>query len=211
MVRKHLVGLGLLLAFVGAIGAFTLDGDRTIFDAIQVEPLGFVLLAFGAVFLVWGAAQWWFYFGPKATAKTGAADRAKAVQSIGGLIAVVFGVGAVAAVTIIIVTSIAGLEETGVVSISTSAFGVISTVTGAFIGIKIGTDQTQDAVKNAADAGAVAAAATATLNPDQIDAFHQTLAGTKQALSPDEPEDPPDGPKDPEEPPEDPPTPAPQR
>src|SRR5919198_1220822 len=73
--------------------------------------------------------------------------KAEALRVIGGLIAVgmgllvvfLFGAGALT------VYAIKGKLGTGLVSIVTSAFGVIGSIVGAYFGLKIGTDQAKDA------------------------------------------------------------------
>jgi hypothetical protein len=72
---------------------------------------------------------------------------AESIKSIGGLVAVVIGVVAVtvlAIVTMIFIDS--GRDATTIVPLSTAAFGVISAVVGAYLGIKIGTDQSKGLV-----------------------------------------------------------------
>jgi hypothetical protein len=74
--------------------------------------------------------------------------RAESVQMVGGLISVVVGVAAVTAlatVTILVVNS--GNSNT-IIPLSTAAFGVISAIVGAYLGIKIGTDQSKELVGN---------------------------------------------------------------
>jgi hypothetical protein len=79
------------------------------------------------------------------------------IKTIGGLIAVAVGV---VAVTVIAIVAIAeGTETAG--TIASAAGGVIASVVGAFFGVKVGTDQTRNAVegerKQAAKAAVFAA------------------------------------------------------
>lgn len=176
---------GLLLLAVGAILAFTLEGEHSIQGFIRVKPLGLVLLGFGALLLVCGLVQWRFSRSRSqtTTAVSTASNQAEAIRSIGGLVAVAIGVGAVAALAIVIVTTVGGLEKTAVVSIATSAFGVISTVVGAYMGIKIGTDQTEQAVGGATAAAAAVGAATASLPQDIREKVNQDVANAQQTVA----------------------------
>jgi uncharacterized integral membrane protein len=67
---------------------------------------------------------------------------ANSVRSVGALIAVVVGI---VAVTILAVFTMAyidsGKDANAMIPLATAAFGVISAVVGAYLGIKIGTDQ----------------------------------------------------------------------
>jgi hypothetical protein len=80
---------------------------------------------------------------------------AASIQSIGGLVAVVFGVSAItvlAIVTMVFVES--GKDANTLIPLSTAAFGVISAIVGAYLGIKIGTDQTKTVAQDASQAHA---------------------------------------------------------
>jgi|SRR5215216_1167851 len=79
------------------------------------------------------------------------------IKTIGGLVAV--GVGVVAVTVIALVAIGEGTETAG--TIASAAGGVIASLVGAFFGVKIGTDQTRNAVegerKQAAKAAVIAA------------------------------------------------------
>jgi hypothetical protein len=170
---------GLALGGLGAILAFTLEGgDRSIL-IIRVHPLGLILLVVGCLFLLWGLLQWWLARRPPPTnGADGTGSRIAAIRQIGGLTAVAIGVGAVAALTIVALTAAPDLSETSTVAISTSAFGVISTVVGAFMGIKIGTDQTGKAIDDSKAAAATVALATRDLTDDEKVQLQKDVAAT---------------------------------
>jgi hypothetical protein len=158
--------------------AFALKNDDSVFDFVRLRPLGLILLVIGGLHLLWGAAQWRHDNPPtgRTDRGTGSTSRAEAIKSIGGLVAVAIGVGAVAALTIVAITTVADLDASSTVAISTSAFGVISAVVGAFMGIKIGTDQTGKAVDDTKAAAAVVGAASAQLTADQREQVKQDVA-----------------------------------
>ena len=79
-----------------------------------------------------------------------AGERFGRIGSRDGLIAVTVGIVLVfslAVVTLILLRK--GNDPASTVSIATSAFGVISALVGAFLGIKIGTEQTQGLAQGA--------------------------------------------------------------
>jgi hypothetical protein len=67
---------------------------------------------------------------------------AASIRTVAGLVAVGFGV---LAITVLAVATMAfvdsGKDATTLIPLTTAAFGVISAVVGAYLGIKIGTDQ----------------------------------------------------------------------
>jgi hypothetical protein len=70
------------------------------------------------------------------------------LKAIGGLIAVVVGVAAVTGLAIVTITRFGSKETDSVVAISSSAFGIISALVGAYLGIKITADTTARAGDN---------------------------------------------------------------
>jgi hypothetical protein len=67
---------------------------------------------------------------------------ADSVKAVGGLIAVVVGVLSITALAITTMAFIdSGRDANSIVPLASSAFGVVSAVVGAYLGIKIGTDQ----------------------------------------------------------------------
>ncbi len=79
-------------------------------------------------------------------------DSAEKIKEIGGLVAVVAGVIAVAAIAC--GALIAGGETAATVAGSTAA--VIGSMVGAYFGVKVGTDQTKNAIKGQQEEGAKA-------------------------------------------------------
>lgn len=124
-------------ALVGAVLVFALkDGDASALG-VDLQALGGVLLAAGALLIAAGALQSLAGIG-------GGGLNSDGVKSVGGLIAVVTGVVAVTSLTLV-VTQATGLEKESVVAITTSAFGIISTVIGAYLGIKISSEASEKA------------------------------------------------------------------
>lgn len=73
-------------------------------------------------------------------------------QSIGGLIVVVTGIAAVTVLTIVTMTQLSGSHQDSIVAVTTSAFGIISAVVGAYLGIKISSETNANATSEAKDA-----------------------------------------------------------
>jgi hypothetical protein len=136
---RHWLVVGGLFALVGGVLAFALkDGDASALG-VDLQALGGVLLATGALLVAAGALQ--------SVAGSGGGDggvNSDGIKSVGGLIAVVTGVVAVTALTLV-VTQATGLGKDSVVAITTSAFGIISTVIGAYLGIKISSEASEKA------------------------------------------------------------------
>jgi len=70
------------------------------------------------------------------------------LKAIGGLIAVGIGVAAVTGLAIITITRLKTDETESIVAVTSSAFGIISAVVGAYLGIKITADTTARAGEN---------------------------------------------------------------
>lgn len=86
------------------------------------------------------------------------------IKTIGGLVAVAIGVLAITTLAIATMAFIdSGKDATTLVPLSTAAFGVISTLVGAYLGIKIGTDQSKSLAQDASQAHANASQAQAKL------------------------------------------------
>ncbi len=167
------------VAVVGAILAFGVDDRSVVVLGLRVRSLGLIVLAGAALAALWATSRWLYSRRVVPSAGTGGGNRAEAVHSIGGLIAVAIGVGSVLVTTIVVVTT-AGLDPSSTVALATAAFGVISAVVGAFIGIKIGTDQTGKAVKDVRAAATMVAATTAQLTDQQRDAVQKNVADAKR-------------------------------
>lgn len=126
---------GFVVAALGAGFAFALESTDESLWIFELQPLGAVLLAIGV--LAMGAVL---------IARMGGGGRGggapadhKTVKALSGLIAVVAGVTAVAALAIVTLSQLSD-ESDSVVAVTTSAFGVISAVVGAYMGIKMGTE-----------------------------------------------------------------------
>ncbi len=134
--RYWLIG-GFLFAFVGAVLAFALrDSDASVLG-VRLQPFGGVLFAVGALTIAAAA------IGSIGDGKGGAAANAEGIKSIGGLIAVIVGITAVTALTIVTLTRLE--SKASAIAVTSSAFGIISAVVGAYLGIKISSDNTTHA------------------------------------------------------------------
>ena len=142
--RYMMVG-GFAFALVGAVLAFALaDSDPSVLG-VRLQPFGGVLFAVG-VLLIAAAA-----FG--AMTQGGGDGGATDIKAVGGLIAVVAGITAVGVLTVVTLTQLDSTEHDSMVAITSSAFGIISAVVGAYLGIKITADTAEKAseqVKSAA-------------------------------------------------------------
>ena len=133
---------GLSFALVGAVLAFALkDSDASVLG-VSLQPLGGVLFAAG-VLLMAGAAI--------GSMGTGGSADTDSIKPIGGLIAVVVGITAVTALAIVTLTQL-GDKSSSIVAVTSSAFGIISAVVGAYLGIKITAETTAKAGEEAKDA-----------------------------------------------------------
>ncbi len=132
---------GVAFALVGAVLVAALkDSDASVLG-VDLQALGGVLFAAGV--LLMAAA------GTQSLAGDGNGLTAEGIKSVGGLIVVVTGIIAVTALTIV-TTQAGDLSKESVVAITSSAFGIISTVIGAYLGIKISSEaseKTNDALK----------------------------------------------------------------
>jgi hypothetical protein len=91
----------------------------------------------------------------------------ESIRTIGGLVAVVAGIVAVAGLAIGTMAFIdSSADSKSLIPLATSAFGVISAMVGAFVGIKIGTDQSKGFAKDASEAHAQVGALK-TMVPDK--------------------------------------------
>jgi hypothetical protein len=150
----HVIILGLLLAVAGAVLAFALDDLDA--GALDVEALGGIMLATGAVLAVGAAIAVAGGGGGSVGAGSGLADPVN-LKSIVGLVAVVTGVVAVTALTIITVAALD--DKNSEIAVTSSAFGVISAVVTAYLGIKITAETSGKATEEVKGASEKAAAA----------------------------------------------------
>jgi hypothetical protein len=109
---------------------------------------------------------------------------------IGGLVAVASGIAAILVVALATVLVLA-FEVTGsgaaISAVATGAFGVIGSVVGAYLGVKIGTDQTSKLADSAASAQAAAAAYAAhvpnAVAADANNAAKEAMAAARTAAT----------------------------
>ncbi|HWI96334.1 MAG TPA: hypothetical protein VNS60_09755 [Solirubrobacterales bacterium] len=142
---KYWLIVGILFALVGAVMAFALKDSDTSALGVELQPLGGVLLAAGALLL--GAAA----VGSMGDGNGGGGD-SETIRRLGGLIAVVVGITAVTALAIVTLTQLGHGQKDSIVAVTSSAFGIISAVVGAYLGIKITGDTSDKAVKEVKNA-----------------------------------------------------------
>ena len=165
------------VAIVGAILAFAVDDGH-----LRATPLGLILLATGALLVLgWCADRWFSPIRPAASnssgsgsnppGEQGAADSPlsarrgtaagspatgfERIRIIGGLIVVLAAIGAIVSLFVVTITLKSDFTADSAIAFATSAFGVISALTGAYLGIKITSDNSRDqaaATQNVADA-----------------------------------------------------------
>jgi hypothetical protein len=136
--------LGATLAVAGGALAFALKDTGESFWIFELQALGGVLLAAG-VLLTCGMAVMAMGDGNgDGGPGQGNGPDHRTVKTLGGLIAVVVGVGAVALLAIVTITR---SGENDGVAIASSAFGVISALVGAYLGIKVSTDTNEKAAE----------------------------------------------------------------
>ncbi|HET6999426.1 MAG TPA: hypothetical protein VFI03_12665 [Solirubrobacterales bacterium] len=148
--RHWVLVIGLLLALAGAVLAFALEDSDASWIGISLQPLGGVLFVAG-ILLAGGVAVG--AMGDGSASSGGGHNDINSLKAIGGLIAVVSGVVSVAALAAFTLTRFNATEEGSAVAVASSAFGVISAVVGAYLGIKVTADhssQVAEDVKHAA-------------------------------------------------------------
>jgi hypothetical protein len=122
---------GVAFALTGAVLTFALKDSGASALGVELKALGGILFAAGV--LLMAAA------GVESLGSSEGGLNADGIKSVGGLIAVVTGIVAVTALTIV-TTQAASLSKEAIVAITSSAFGIISTVIGAYLGIKISSE-----------------------------------------------------------------------
>ena len=102
---------------------------------------------------------------------------ADSVKGVGGLISVVVGVVAIVVLAIATMAFIdSGRDANSIVPLASSAFGVVSAVVGAYLGIKIGTDQSATFAEDAKSAHAQIGVLKTFVPDDQKGAANQAAA-----------------------------------
>jgi 4-hydroxybenzoate polyprenyltransferase len=149
-----------LVAIVGASLAFAIDDGH-----LRAKPFGLILLAAaGLVIAGWVVNRWYARRPVRRAPRTGSpapATGVESVKAIGGLIAVLFAVGAIVALFVLTISLKSGFTADSAIAFATSAFGVISAITAAYLGIKITSDQAAGTQQAAGLAQAQAAVAQA--------------------------------------------------
>lgn len=162
--RYMMVG-GFAFALVGAVLAFALaDSDPSVLG-VRLQPFGGVLFAVG-VLLIAAAA-----FG--ALTQGGGGGGSVDIKAVGGLIAVVAGITVVGVLTVVTLTKLESGEHDSMVAVTSSAFGIISAVVGAYLGIKITADTAEKASEQAK--GAAVARHEADVKEQKISVVNETL------------------------------------
>ncbi|HWG09647.1 MAG TPA: hypothetical protein VN672_11650 [Solirubrobacteraceae bacterium] len=111
---------------------------------------------------------------------------AESIQSIGGLVAVVIGVLAIAGLAVATMAFIdSGRDANTMIPLTTSAFGVISAVVGAYLGIKIGTDQSKGLAQDASEAHAKLAAVQSFVPEEKQDAALKAVTNAAEMTGAD--------------------------
>lgn len=147
--KQWVVVAGLGLALIGAVLIFALEDQSATLLGISLQPLGGVLLATG-VLLAGGCAIGTMQGGGGSDCSKGSGEGG--IKAIGGLIAVVSGITAVAVLAVVTLTRLPTTDKSSMVAITSSAFGVISAVVGAYLGIKVTADHAANATADAKDA-----------------------------------------------------------
>jgi len=101
------------------------------------------------------------------------ASKSESIKVIGGLIAVVAGLAVLVVIAVVAMREVHANSQS-IVSIATSAFGVVGTVIGAYFGVKVGSDGTQKAIAGMQGEAAKAQAFAAHLDPTKADAAIKT-------------------------------------
>jgi hypothetical protein len=146
--RTHAAIFAVAFGLAGAILAFALADDGKSVGGVKLQPLGVILLAVGVLVLagLWlGGVQSGDHDNNKGGGISG-------IQAVGGLIAVVAGILAVCVLSALTLTRLDGTDKASIVAVTTSAFGIISAVVGAYLGIKISSEAAGNATVGAKQA-----------------------------------------------------------
>lgn len=172
--KYFLLVCGALLALFGAVLVFALKDPTDSVGSIELQPLGAVMLAAGV--LLMGIVAVSLMGAGGGTGSSGGPD-VNSVKTVGGLIAIVVGVGAVALLAVITLTRFSSTENDSAVAVASSAFGVISALVGAYLGIKISADTTQQVGEKAGEETENAAVARheADVKEQKISAVNETV------------------------------------
>lgn len=134
---------GFALALVGAVLAFALEESDPSVLGVDLQALGGVLFAAGVLLIVATAIS-----SMGGGGGDGDSD-SNSIKSISGLIAIGTGITAVTALTIVTLTQLGPNNKDSIVAVTTSAFGIISAVVGAYLGIKVSGEQSSNVAAGA--------------------------------------------------------------
>jgi hypothetical protein len=186
MNAKRAAITGLMLAVVGAILAFALKSPHNAVAGIELQSLGAVLLATGGLLVAVAGVVVFGSGGSSPGSPSGGVD---GLKTIGGLVAVVSAIIGVVALTIVTQSRLSTDKASSIVAIATAAFGVISAMVGAYLGIKVTADQSADAQQQAQSAhaqlGAAKAAAAKAVPADLEDDVKEAMdSAAEDAVKP---------------------------
>jgi hypothetical protein len=176
----YLLAAGFLFALVGAVLAFALEDSDASALGVSLAPLGGVLFAAGALLIAGGAITSTRLGGAGDGGTVGGPD-VNSIKTIGGLLAVLGGITAVTALAIVTLTKLGSENKDSMVAVTSSAFGIISAVVGAYLGIKITAEsatKTNQETKNAA-----VAEHEATLAKHQMSAVEEAVKDKNPKLA----------------------------
>jgi hypothetical protein len=173
---------GFIAALAGGVLAFALNDPNASAAGVKLESLGAVLLIAGGLAL---AAAGVLAFGGGAQAGgDGSSWSIDGLRTIGGLIAVIGAIVGVVALTVVTQARLGSDKADSIVAVATAAFGVISALVGAYLGIKVTADQSSEAQKQAqvahAQLGAATAAAADLAPPEQKEEVQERMAAAAE-------------------------------
>jgi hypothetical protein len=162
---KYMMVGGFAFALVGAVLAFALAESDPSVLGVRLQPFGGVLFAVGVLLIAAAAFS--------SMGGGGGATDSNSIKTVGGLIAVVAGITAVGVLTVVTLTQLGPDEHDSMVAVTSSAFGIISAVVGAYLGIKITADTADKASEQAK--GAAVARHEADVKEQKISTVNETL------------------------------------
>lgn len=140
--RSGLFVTGGLLTVLGAILVFALKDPNEAIGSVELQPLGGILMVAGILLIAVAGIS--LMGGGNGNGGNNGVNLDN-IRTVGGLVAVVAALIAVTALTIYTLAALDSSKENTVVGVTSSAFGIISAVTGAYLGIKITADTQREA------------------------------------------------------------------
>jgi hypothetical protein len=161
-------GIAALATLVGALLALALEESRPTAGPFRVDLVGAIILAAGALALAWLIIEH-YLIAPGRPARA-VRSGVQAIRWIGGLVAVCIGIGVVAVISLAAIATFGGTNDQSTVAVATSAFGIVSAMVGAYLGIKVTSEQAAEAKVQAegkaAEAESLADSIPAKAKPD---------------------------------------------